>query len=328
MFQLVIRTLHHLGKIGPRIPDLSAGYARQLHFPVNEVIGQIQLHIPAGKSHAHQFSGGTDTAQTGLDRRTGTGDVDGRIYADAVGQFEHFLLQLAFSAVDRRIRAHLPGSLQTLIHQIAGNHQLRAKGLAGTDSRQSNRTAAADQYCFPGHFGALHAMNACTHGFKQAGRLIGDVVIQQKGIFRGDLGVFRESAVFRCAEKPDVFADVRQAVFAEPARSAGDMRLTGDAVPHLAVADIFADFHNVSRRLMAGNQRRFHPRLGPLVPLHDVEIRSAHRGAMDFDEHFIVVDLWNRQIGAIDEFSRGRGLLDKTTHGSFQGRLPLIPDTL
>ena len=160
-------------------------------------------------------------------------------------------------------------------------------------------------------------MDACTHGLKQAGSFIGDVIVQQEGAVRTDLGILRKGTVFRGTEEFDVPADVRQAVLAEPAGAAGNVGLAGDPVAHLAVMNVFTHLYNVAGGFVAGDHGRMDPRLRPLVPVHNVEIRAADGGAVNFDQNLVIADLRNRQIRAVYELSGSGLLFDKAAHCSF-----------
>ena len=160
-------------------------------------------------------------------------------------------------------------------------------------------------------------MDACTHGLKQAGSFIGDVIVQQEGAVRTDLGILCEGTVFRDAEELDVPADVRQAVLAEPAGAAGNVSLAGDPVAYLAVMNVFAHLYNVAGGFMAGDHRRMDPRLRPFVPVHDVEVRAADGRAVNFDQDLVISNLRDRQIRAINELSGSGRFFDKAAHSSF-----------
>ena len=68
---------------------------------------------------------------------------------------------------------------------------------------------------------------------------------------------------------------------------------------------------------VAGDHGRMDPRLRPLVPVHNVEIRAADGGAVNFDQNVVIADLRNRQIRAVYELSGSGLLFDKAAHCSF-----------
>lgn len=81
------------------------------------------------------------------------------------------------------------------------------------------------------------------------------------------------------------------------------MGFAGDPVPHLPLRHVFAYGYNVACGLMADDQRGFGVDLAPLVPFHDVHIRTADGGTVYFDQHLVIAGFRDGEIGPVDELS-------------------------
>ena len=277
-----------------------------------------------GQSHAHQTARSPQALEGAVEGGLRAGDVDGRVHAHAAGQSPDLRRQVALGAVEHRVGAHLLGHLQLLIDQVAGDDLDSAEGLAGADGCQTDGSAAADQHGLSVDLRRFHAVNPSAHGLEHAGRLVGDVILQQERAVPADLGVFGEGSVLGAAEQLHVLADVWHPVLAEIALAAGNMGLAGHPVAHLALRDVFSHCHDLAGCLMAHGNGGLDPLLGPLVPFHDVQIRAADGRAVDLDEDFIVIDLRDRQVSVIDQAGRGVDLLDKAAHGILHCQLLLF----
>lgn len=203
-----------------------------------------------------------------------------------------------------------------------GKHLRGAEGLAGADGRHADGPAAADQHGLALHLRGLHAVDARAHGLEHAGGFIGDIVRQQERAVGADGGILGKGAVLRTAEQLDVLADVGHPVGAEIAAAAGDVALAGDAVAHLAVGDVLTHGHDVAGRLMSQRHRRLDAFFRPLVPVEDMDIRTADGGAVYLDEDFIVLDLRDGQIIVVDQTAGSGHGLDQSAHNTFHSRPP------
>lgn len=244
----------------------------------------------------------------------GAGDVDHRVCPNAAGKRHYLGFQIAAAAVKGVIRPHLPGDPQLFVHQVNSDHRPSAKSLAGADGGQADGPAAEYEHVFARRLRCLGAMDSGAHGFKHTGGFIGDAVRQQVRGAGGDLGVLRKSAVDTTAKQHQIFADMGEPVFAEPALPAGDVGLAGHAVPHLASGHSPAHRDDLTGCLVAGDHRGLDVDLGPVIPLHDVHIGAADGGAVHFNQDLVIPDLGEGQVGVIGEFSGGRGLLAHAAH--------------
>ena len=210
---------------------------------------------------------------------------------------------------------HISGCFQTLVNKVAGDHLSGPEGFAGGHGGEADGAAAADQNGFPCHLGGFHTVYAGPHRLKHTGGLVGQILVQREGTVPADAGIFRESAGNGHAEQLHVFADVLHAVVAEPAVVAGNVGFAGDPIPHLPPGHVFAHGYNVACGLMADDQRRFGVDLTPLVPFHDVHIRTADGGTVYFDQHLVIAGLRDGEICPVDELSGSGRFFYQTPHG-------------
>ena len=88
---------------------------------------------------------------------------------------------------------------------------------------------------------------------------------------------------------------------AEEAVVAGNVRLHGDAVTHLYTCHIPSNFHHIASGFMTDNGGRIHSPGGPLVPIINMYIAAADGCHMNFNQNFIIIDLWNRKICPVNK---------------------------
>ncbi len=93
-----------------------------------------------------------------------------------------------------------------------------------------------------------------------------------------------------------VRAKVATAGHAIAAAAADDVAFAGDDHAWLIVVDVVADLDDLADKFVADDHRHRDRLLRPLVPLIDVDVGAADRGAFDADLHVVRTRIWLRHI--------------------------------
>ena len=127
--------------------------------------------------------------------------------------------------------------------------------------------------------------------------IVRDRVGQRDDIERGQPQILREGTLFIHADTTRGGIKVE---LAGPRLARGfsdQMPLARAALPDGQIRDIAAQFHNLSGKFMAGDQRDRHGILRPFIPVPDVDIRATNAGFVDLDQHVIRPDFRHRRAG-------------------------------
>ena len=107
------------------------------------------------------------------------------------------------------------------------------------------------------------------------------------------------------AQNLHVLADVRLADAALQALAAGHVHLRAHKVAFLDRGHAGSHAGRRAGELMARNQRRLDAPLRPRIPVEDVQVRAAHAGRQNADQHFAGA---GHRHGHFTQFDAGRGM--------------------
>jgi len=144
----------------------------------------------------------------------------------------------------------------------------------------------------------------------------GDLVVDRRGeledVGGGKRQILCERAGAIHADALGVAAQMPPPGAAVAAMPAGDVSFAGHAIAGLDAAHFAADLDDLARVFVTDRHRHRNGFLRPGIPVVDVHIRPANRGAVDFDEHIVVTD---RGLGhVLHPDSRFRASLDQCFH--------------
>ena len=159
-------------------------------------------------------------------------------------------------------------------------------------------------------------MDSGPHSLQHGSHLIGDAVSEADNPVLGHRGVLGESPRLGDTEELHVFTDVPPVILTLKAVVAWDVGLHRDSVSHPEASDVLSHLYNLPGGLMAEHDGQiFHPVGGPLVPIVDMQIRTADGGGMDLHQHLVLSNLRNGEIRSVFRAPAGSHLTD-SAHGS------------
>jgi hypothetical protein len=129
--------------------------------------------------------------------------------------------------------------------------------------------------------------------------------------------MYSAKAPGRFTPTPDVFdAQVAAAGTAVAADAAGDVALCGHPVARCEADHLAADgLHDLAAELVAHRHRHRDGLPRPVVPLEDVDVGAADRGAVDADQHVVVAHGSGRATSC-SQMPRSGSSLDQRLHAA------------
>jgi hypothetical protein len=153
-----------------------------------------------------------------------------------------------------------------------------------------NRTCAGDEHVFSEHRKRKRRMNGITERIEDCSHLLIDLRVVPPDIRHGQRDELSEGPWAVDANALRVGAEMPSPCKAVSATTADDMAFTAHDIARMEVVYIRADFHDLPDKFVTDGHRDRDGLLCPLVPLVNVDIRSADTGMPNTDQYIIDAD--------------------------------------
>ena len=164
----------------------------------------------------------------------------------------------------------------------------------------------------PGDWRGERGVKGVPHGIVNPADLVRRRGIEVPHVRRRHRDVVGEAPIAVDPNDLRMGTDVGIAGPTEQAPAVDNVAFCRHAVPFAHVGHESADLHDVTREFVSHDDRRFDAPAGPIIPLVNVQVRTAHAGAADTDQYFVFSD---RRFGNLGQYHTGfRCSLDQRSH--------------
>ena len=147
-------------------------------------------------------------------------------------------------------------------------------------------TRACDQHVAAGERHDCRRMHGVAAGIEHSRVAVGYIIMHRPDVARRHHHTLGKRTGAVDSDDRCFATEVRATRTAEPAMSAGDVALAGDALPRRKMAHAFAHPRYAADEFMADHTRRLDTARRPFVPFPDMEIGAAYAGHGDANFHF------------------------------------------
>jgi len=240
-------------------------------------------------------------------------------HVEALGQplLVHDLADVLLGDVHGRVGAHFARELQAVLVHVGDDDAPRARVLADAHRDDADRARTGDEHVLADQREHERRVRRVAEGVEERDDVLGQRLVDQDDVARGDADVLGERAVAVDADADMVLAPLDVAGVAVAAVAAGDVALAADPLADLVLVHALAQRRDLAHVFVSDDLGRLHMLLGPLVPLVDMHVRAADRRLVNFDLHLARLGFRHGNPGQ-DQSFRG-GWLDNRVHHVFHG---------
>src|ERR1700691_4086865 len=160
----------------------------------------------------------------------------------------------------------------------------------------ADRTRARNEDILAEHGEREGSMHRVPERIEDGGDLLIDIVSMSPDIGHGQRNKFREGARSIHAHTKRVRAEMPSPGQAVAAPSTNDMAFAADNVAGIEVINIRSDFDNFPDKFVPNRHGDWNRLLRPIVPLINMDVRSADAGVSDTDQDIIDTDVGFRYL--------------------------------
>ena len=170
----------------------------------------------------------------------------------------------------------------------------------------ADRACASDQHILADDIEGECRVNRIAERIEDRRDLVIDCVGELECVQRGNDHVLGKAAGPIHADADRIATEMSSTRATVAAMTAGDMAFTRHAIAWLEARDLTADFHDLAAVFVTYRHRDGDGALGPAVPVVDVHVGAADRGALHANQNVVVADGRSRDVLQFDAGSSVR----------------------